>query len=144
MKESDEIKELLRIMEEHGLIELEIEKEGLRIRLKKEGISPEDKIIVAPPQMEKAKPQEERKEEKNLSYIRSPMVGTFYRAPAPDAPPFVDIGDTVENGQTVCIIESMKLMNEIKAEQKAKILEILVENGSPVEYGQPLFKIQIL
>lgn len=73
--------------------------------------------------------------------IPSPMVGTFYRAPAPDEPAFVDIGDTVRKGQVVCIIEAMKLMNEIEAEVNGQVVEILVENGEPIEYGQPLLRI---
>lgn len=73
--------------------------------------------------------------------ITSPMVGTFYRAPAPDEPPFVKVGDRISVGQTVCIIEAMKLMNEIEAELSGYVLEILVENGEPVEYGQPLMRI---
>ncbi len=74
--------------------------------------------------------------------ITSPMVGTFYRSPAPDEPPFVDAGDRVQIGQTVCIIEAMKLMNEIEAEVAGQVLEVLVENGQPVEYGQPLMRVQ--
>ncbi|MFP4297687.1 MAG: acetyl-CoA carboxylase biotin carboxyl carrier protein [Spirulinaceae cyanobacterium] len=74
--------------------------------------------------------------------ITSPMVGTFYRSPAPDEPPFVDVGDRVHIGQTVCIIEAMKLMNEIEAEVAGQVLEVLVENGQPVEYGQPLLRVQ--
>lgn len=74
--------------------------------------------------------------------IASPMVGTFYRSPAPDEPPFVEVGTNVRNGQTVCIIEAMKLMNEIEAEVSGQILEILVENGQPVEYGQPLMIVK--
>jgi acetyl-CoA carboxylase biotin carboxyl carrier protein len=73
--------------------------------------------------------------------IRSPMVGTFYRAPAPDEPPFVDVGDRIRSGQTVCIIEAMKLMNEIEAEMAGEIIEILVQNGEPVEYNQPLMRV---
>lgn len=73
--------------------------------------------------------------------ITSPMVGTFYRAPAPDEPPFVDVGDRVRVGQTVCIIEAMKLMNELESEVTGEIMEILVENGQPVEYGQPLMRV---
>ena len=70
------------------------------------------------------------------------MVGTFYRAPAPDAPPFVEVGQTLETGQVVCIIEAMKLMNEIKAEVSGRVVDILVENGAPVEFGQPLFAVE--
>lgn len=74
--------------------------------------------------------------------ITSPMVGTFYRAPSPDEAPFVDVGDRVQTGQTVCIIEAMKLMNEIEAEVSGQVLEILVDNGQPVEYGQPLMRVR--
>jgi acetyl-CoA carboxylase biotin carboxyl carrier protein len=73
--------------------------------------------------------------------VTSPMVGTFYRAPAPDEPPFVDIGDRIRNGQTVCIIEAMKLMNELEAEVSGEVVEILVQNGEPVEYGQVLMRV---
>jgi acetyl-CoA carboxylase biotin carboxyl carrier protein len=73
--------------------------------------------------------------------ILSPMVGTFYRAPAPDEPPFVETGDRIRSGQTVCIIEAMKLMNEIEAEVAGELIEILVENGQPVEYNQPLMRV---
>ncbi|RKY37033.1 MAG: acetyl-CoA carboxylase, biotin carboxyl carrier protein, partial [Candidatus Omnitrophota bacterium] len=82
-------------------------------------------------------------EEQGITYIKSPMVGTFYRAPAPDAPPFVEVGDEVDVGQTVCIIEAMKLMNEIKSDVRGKVLEVLVENGSPVDYGDNLFKVKV-
>jgi acetyl-CoA carboxylase biotin carboxyl carrier protein len=73
--------------------------------------------------------------------ILSPMVGTFYRAPAPDEPPFVEVGDRIRTGQTVCIIEAMKLMNEIEAEVSGEVIEVLVQNGEPVEYNQPLMRI---
>jgi len=80
----------------------------------------------------------------NRAPIKSPMVGTFYRAPAPDAPPFVDAGQTIEVGQVICIIEAMKLMNEIKAEVRGRIVEMPVQNGDPVEFGQPLFIVEPL
>ncbi len=89
----------------------------------------------APAPVEEAPPA---KKTDHLKAITSPMVGTFYRAPAPEEPPFVDVGDSVGNGQVVCIIEAMKLMNEIEAEVTGKIVEIAVENGEPVEYGQTL------
>jgi acetyl-CoA carboxylase biotin carboxyl carrier protein len=73
--------------------------------------------------------------------VKSPMVGTFYRSPAPDEPPFVDVGDRIRTGQTICIIEAMKLMNEIEAELSGQVMEILVQNGEPVEYDQPLMRI---
>lgn len=78
----------------------------------------------------------------NLVEITSPMVGTFYRAPAPDEPPFVDVGDRISTGQTVCIIEAMKLMNELEAEITGEIVEILVKNADPVEFGQPLMRVK--
>jgi len=79
--------------------------------------------------------------EQKFAEIPSPMVGTFYRAPAPSEPPFVEVGDRIRSGQTVCIIEAMKLMNEIEAEVSGQVMEILVQNGEPVEYGQPLMRI---
>lgn len=78
----------------------------------------------------------------NLHVVTSPMVGTFYQAPSPESAPFVEVGKTVQNGQTLCIIEAMKLMNELEADVSGKVVEILVKNGEPVEFGQPLFKIQ--
>ncbi len=78
----------------------------------------------------------------NLVAVKSPMIGTFYRAPAPDAPTYVEVGDTVKPGTVVCIVEAMKLMNEIEAESSGKIVEILVDNESPVEYGQEMFLIE--
>ena len=78
----------------------------------------------------------------SLLEITSPMVGTFYRSPAPDEPPFVGVGDRIQNGQTVCIIEAMKLMNELEAEIAGEIVEILVENADPVEFGQPLMRVK--
>ena len=143
------IEEMLELMESRGLVELEIEQQGLRIRLKKAG-GPASVVeyVTAPPQAAavpashaapSAKPAEPPSD---ITYIKSPMVGTFYRSPSPDASPFVEAGQTIENGQVVCIIEAMKLMNEIKAEVAGKIVEVLVQNGDPVEFGQPLFAVQ--
>ena len=78
----------------------------------------------------------------NLSEIKSPIVGTFYRAPSPDSAPFVNVGDTIKEGSVLCIVEAMKLMNEIESEVNGKIVQILVENGTPVEYNQPLFLVE--
>jgi acetyl-CoA carboxylase biotin carboxyl carrier protein len=85
---------------------------------------------------------EEAEGEEKYIIIKSPMVGTFYRAPAPDAPPYIEIGDEVKEDTVLCIVEAMKLMNEIKAETRGKIADILAENGQPVEYGQPLFLVE--
>lgn len=143
-----EIKELITLMNENGLMELEIERDGTRIRLKKLPSGQFETITEIAPQpkishlvkKEEAKPEE--KPEKNLASIKAPMVGTFYRAPSPDAKPYVEIGQVIEIGHVVCIIEAMKLMNEIKSEVKGKIVEILVESARPVEYGQALFMVE--
>ncbi|MGA1474668.1 MAG: acetyl-CoA carboxylase biotin carboxyl carrier protein [Prochlorothrix sp.] len=95
--------------------------------------------VAPPPASPPAAPPSSRPD--NWVEITSPMVGTFYRAPAPDEPPFVSVGDRVKTGQTVCIIEAMKLMNELEAEVSGEIVEILVENGKPVEFNQPLMRI---
>ncbi|MBD3285609.1 acetyl-CoA carboxylase biotin carboxyl carrier protein, partial [candidate division WOR-3 bacterium] len=86
--------------------------------------------------------EEKPKRASNLIAIKSPMIGTFYRAPAPDAPPYVEVGDTVKPGTVVCIVEAMKLMNEIESDISGKVAEILVENETPVEFGQELFLIE--
>ena len=140
-----EIKEMINLMNENNLSELELERDGLRIKLKKQ---PGGKIettvegsVQAPRAKKETPPEVEEKFTKTVE-IKAPMVGTFYAAPTPDAPPFVDIGTTIGAGQIVCIIEAMKLMNEIKSEVKGKVVEILVENGSPVEFGQTLFLVE--
>lgn len=142
-----ELKEMINLMNENNLVEIEVEREGLRIRIKK-GISgvPEitqEKYVIQPSAATAATPTKEAEIPtiKRIE-IKAPMVGTFYRAPAPDAPPFVEVGDEIEPGQVICIIEAMKLMNEIKAEVKGRIAEVLVENAEPVEFGQALFLIE--
>lgn len=140
-----EIKDMIQLMNENGLTEIEVEKEGMKIRLKKGagGIEKAVEFIHAaqPVKQEAAAPQPERKKGQE---IKSPMVGTFYRAPSPEAQPFVGIGDTVEVGQVICIIEAMKLMNEIKSEIRGKIIEIPVDNAEPIEFGQVLFVVEPL
>ncbi len=139
------IEEMLQLMESRGLVELEMEHQGLRIRLKKAGPAPQlVEYSAGVPQPIAAAPAPAAKpaESGHRIVIKSPMVGTFYRSPAPDAPPFVEIGQDIDIGQVVCILEAMKLMNEIKSEVAGRIAETLVENGSPVEYGQPLFVVE--
>ena len=108
------------------------------------GIQPQTPIapIGTPPVAPPAAPPSAGSESKSLEEITSPMVGTFYRAPAPDESPFVNVGDRIAKGQTVCIIEAMKLMNELEAECSGEIVEILLENGEPVEFGQVLMRVK--
>jgi len=142
------IEEVLQLMESRGLVELELEHQGMRIRLKKAIASPSPQVVeyVAgvqqPPQAPSAAVKSAEEAAEHRVIIKSPMVGTFYRAPAPDAPPFVEVGQDVEVGQVICIIEAMKLMNEIKSEVAGRLVEILAENGDPVEFGQPLMVLQ--
>jgi len=146
-----EIKEMINLMNDNNLQELEVEKEGMRIRLKKTG-SPAGEfsgpVIIERQTQERDAHQQAAQEQKaqiqsaKSIEVKAPMVGTLYRSPSPGAPPYVEIGQNIEPGQVICIIEAMKLMNEIKAEIRGKILEILVENAEPVEFGQPMFLIE--
>lgn len=143
-------------MKRSGLTEFQLEEKDFKLKICRK--SDEVQTIyqaatpapfpVTPPPVPTASarntpsPMEENAVEDNGTYIRSPMVGTFYTAPSPESPPFVTAGDPVTEETVVCIVEAMKVMNEIKAEMKGKIAEVLVENGDSVEYGQPLFRIQ--
>ncbi len=143
-----EIKDMINLMNENGLSEVEVEKDGLRIKLKKGSTGVYEKVveyIQAPSQAQQVKPAgaAEKPERTNTIEIKAPMVGTFYRSPSPDAPPYVNVGDNIEVGQVICIIEAMKLMNEIKSEVKGRILEIQVDNAEPVEFAQVLFVIEL-
>ncbi|OAX47617.1 Biotin carboxyl carrier protein of acetyl-CoA carboxylase [Paenibacillus sp. AD87] len=147
-----EIKELIKLVDESSVQELEIENEGSRLSIRKPGkteyvqaaaIQPQ---MIAAPQVQpaavvaEAAPQVDTTS--HLHKIVSPMVGTFYRASSPEVGPFVSAGDKVVEKTTVCIIEAMKLMNELDADIKGEIVEVLVENGQLVEYGQPLFLVK--
>ncbi len=147
-----ELKELINLMEEYGLSELEMEKEGLKVRLKR---GPSGKMVPEITPLSASAPlghspavpagqqiPRETAEDANVLIIRSPMVGTFYGAPAPDAAPYVAKGKRIAVGDVLCIIEAMKLMNEIKSDVSGTVVEVLVENGQPVEFDQPLFKVQ--
>lgn len=146
-----EIKELIALMNENELMELEIERDGMKIRLRKSASGKIETITeehVRPSVVQVArtgeKPAEPSKPERNVTAIKAPMVGTFYRSASPESKPYIEIGQTVEVGQVVCIIEAMKLMNEIKSEVRGKVVEILVENARSIEYGQPLFMLEPL
>lgn len=157
----DELLRLIEVLEKRNIHEIEVESEGVRIRLRKE---PQGVLVGEPPalpvetpgaqasplppepaergtaEVASARAGEERPE-KDYYAVRSPIVGTFYRAPAPGADPFVEVGDFVEKGQVLCIVEAMKVMNELESPVAGKIVDILVQNGEPVEYGQVLFLI---
>jgi len=148
---NQEIKELLQIFEESGVAEMEVQRGENRLRLRRSPTTEELEVPAAAPQPAPAHipaqaatpaPAKASGTEPNHTLIKSPIVGTYYDAPSPGAPPFVKIGDTVEPGQVLCIIESMKLMNEIEAEMAGTLVHKLVENGRPVEYGEALFAIR--
>lgn len=143
-----EIKEMITLMNENNLLELEIEREGTKIKIKKAiaGVSAvgptgpmEYRIDTVPAISPPANSAPPGPPTKNLKEITAPMVGTFYLAPSPEAAPFVEVGQIVEIGQVVCIIEAMKLMNEIKSEIRGRVVEVAIENAQPVEFGQTLF-----
>ena len=152
-----EIKRLVRLVESSAISELEITQEGFQIRIQKSSpsqlVQPFAVHPAAPPphafpHVPKEAPVKEvhavepGASSSDLLEIRSPMVGTFYRAPAPDASPYINIGDQITPGQVLCIVEAMKLMNEIEAEITGKVVKILVENAQPVEFNQPLFLVE--
>ena len=150
-----EIKEIIALMNENNLGEIEIEREGLKLKLKKSALEAQLAAPVhyavetlpapkatssapAAPTAAEAKVQAS----KASKDVKSPMVGTFYRSPSPEAAPFVEVGQMVEIGQVVCIVEAMKLMNEIKSEVRGKVVEVAVSNAEPVEFGQTLFVLE--
>ena len=149
--ELDQIKAIIGMMKENDLSEFSMEQDGLKIRIKRgpEGFQPTvtvaapvpAPVAVAPaPATAPAAPAAIPADTK---HITSPMVGTLYRSPAPDAPPYVEVGAVVDEETVVCIIEAMKVMNEIKAEIKGVITEVLAENAKPVEFGQKLFAVKV-
>ncbi len=147
-----QIKELMQLLEKSGLNKLTIKDKGMEISLEKSGSSPQMEPIHPPrrdppsvihsPVESSAKQNATEEEHDPKNFIKSPMVGMFYRAGKPTDPPFVKEGDFIEVGQVLCIIEAMKVMNEIKSTKKGKLIKIFVENGHPLEYGQPLFVIE--
>lgn len=149
----EEIREIIQLLVESGVAEIEVQRGENRVWIKRASISQEIHLTAAPQPVAvtaappaapvsytvpSAQPQQPTAEE-NLPIVKAPIVGTFYESPSPGSPPFVKVGDTVQTGQVLCIIESMKLMNEIEAEAPGVILSQLVPNGKPVEYGEALF-----
>jgi acetyl-CoA carboxylase biotin carboxyl carrier protein len=159
----EEIKELIALANEHGLAEIEFERDGERVRIRR--ATTEHDVVLppvtqAPPQppaptgflpQPAAPPQRAPRTPvvpppappaEALVYVKAPIVGTYYESPSPGAEPFISVGDRVSKGQVLCIIESMKLMNEIEAEAAGTVVAKLLENGRPVEYGEPLFSVK--
>jgi acetyl-CoA carboxylase biotin carboxyl carrier protein len=152
-----QIQELVKIINKTNIAEISIEEEGLKITIKQKEEIVQQVVaapavptpvaaapLVAAPAAAAAAPKAEApaKEADNLVAIKSPMIGTFYRSPSPDKPPFIEIGSDVTPGKVVCIVEAMKLFNEIESEIRGKVVKILVEDASPVEYDQPLFLVE--
>ena len=152
----DDVREILALMRENGISEFEIEREGLKLRLRKDSGATVASVpvvvpgvhaalppsISAPEPVAPALPVAASETEVELAVVKSPIVGTFYRSPEPGASSFVEIGTTVKKGQVLCIIEAMKLMNEIDSEYEGEIVNIYVESGQPVQYGERLFAIR--
>jgi len=155
-----ELKELIEFLIEKDIAEFELERGDVKVRIRRAGEHPpaatEQRYFavhsapppadiaaspVVPPSSTPAAPKEPAAEE-GIHIVRSPIVGTFYESPSPGSPPFVKVGDTVESGQVLCIVEAMKLMNEIEADAAGEIVKKLVANGQPIEYGQELFAIR--
>ncbi len=146
------LKKLIDLVEESGISELELTEGEEKVRISRAmapGVAPVTQYVAAPapvaatpaPAAAAAAPAAAPAEALDGKVVKSPMVGTFYRASSPDANPFVDVGSSVSTGDTLCIIEAMKLLNEIESEYAGVIKKIFVENGQPVEYGEPLFLI---
>ena len=155
----DEIRELINLAAETGIAELEVQRGDSRVRIRRAGFaSASQEIVIAPshssvaapaqaslpPAVEPGREKGEKPADPNLVLVKSPIVGTFYESPSPEAAPFVTVGERVQPGKVLCIIESMKLMNEIEAEHSGIIESRLVLNGQPVEYGEALFAIRTL
>jgi len=158
--EFDDIEQILALMKQHDLAEFELERDGLKLRIRKAGGGfvtlppqihnpavamnplPPQALIPAPSAPVPHIPPEEDETPLELAVVKSPIVGTFYTAPEPGAPAFVEIGQRVKKDQVLCIIEAMKLMNEITSEYDGEIVSVYVENGKPVQYGERLFAIR--
>ena len=159
--EFDEINRVLDMMREHELSEFELEHEGFKIRIKKGaplsapapyavpvlqpgGAAPQQPVAAppAPPLAAVPSPEEPPSDEVDFAIVKSPIVGTFFRAAEPGAAPFVEVGTSVRKGQVLCIIEAMKLMNEIDSEYDGEVVKVYVDNGQPVQYGERLFAIK--
>jgi len=149
--ELDELKSIIEMLKESDITDLQVETEGYKVRLKREKIVTSFDIPRAthhaPPVAASApavapRAHEEEQDNQGLVTVTAPLVGTFYRAGTPESPSFVEEGDRVKKGQVICIVEAMKLMNEIESEVSGVVVKCLVDNGQPVEYGEPLFLVE--
>jgi acetyl-CoA carboxylase biotin carboxyl carrier protein len=145
--ELEDLKELIELLKETDITELQVEKDGTKVKIKREKFLQSfevsaQKPSVVPEQETLIKEIVAEEAEQRLTTVTSPIVGTFYRSPSPEATSFIEIGQRVKKGQVLCIIEAMKLMNEIECETDGIVVKALVENGQPVEYGEPLFLIE--
>lgn len=142
--ELEDLKQLIELLKETDITEFQVEKEGTKVKIKREKFFPTLEIATqkSPSLQEAALKKELDEETQRLITVTSPIVGTFYRSPSPEAPVFVETGLRIKKGQVLCIIEAMKLMNEIESEVDGILIKALVDNGQPVEYGEPLFLIE--
>ncbi len=143
--ELEDLKQLIELLKETDITEIQVEKEGTKVKIKREKFFQSLEIAtqkVPSVSQEAAIKKEIDEESQRLITVTSPIVGTFYRSPSPEAPIFVETGRQVKKGQVLCIIEAMKLMNEIESEVDGILMKALVDNGQPVEYGEPLFLIE--
>ncbi len=142
----DEINQILALMREHDLVEFELERDDLHVRLRK-AETPAPSLLpaapaVVPPASAAPEPASGGTAESGPTIVEAPILGTFYRASGPDASPFVEVGDVVKPGDVLCIIEAMKLMNDIKSEYAGEVVDIFIESGQPVQYGERMFAIR--
>ncbi len=140
--ELEDLKELIEFLKETDITELQMEKDGIKVRIKREKVLSPLELPIQKSKGLQEKIVVEEEETQRLITVTSPIVGTFYRSPSPEAEPFVEVGSNVNKGQVLCIVEAMKLMNEIESEVDGVVVKGLVENGQPVEYGEPLFLIE--
>lgn len=141
----ERVKNLVSIMKSNNLKSISIQSKDFSIQIESgEIFNIEKKELVEALEEKKSPANDEEKDNDSYIFVKAPLIGTFYRAPSPDSSPFVEIGDIVEPKQTLCIIEAMKVMNEITIEKKGKIIEIYPENGEMVEFGKNLFKVELI
>jgi len=141
--ELEDLKDLIELLKDTDITEIQIEKDGTKVKIKKEKILSSIEMSVHKSKAFQEKIVAETEEEaQRLVTITSPIVGTFYRSPTPEAAHFVEVGIKVTKGQVLCIVEAMKLMNEIESDVDGVVVKVLVENGQPVEYGEPLFLVE--